>query len=47
VILAFGSFNFSSTDYIQGFDGVNFDIEDYFGNVPSDFASQVSLLYEV
>ena len=27
-----------------GFDGVDFDIEDYFGNVPSDFANQAASL---
>ena len=27
-----------------GFDGVDFDIEDYFGNVPQDFANQAASL---
>jgi chitinase len=27
-----------------GFDGVDFDIEDYYGNVPSDFANQAASL---
>jgi hypothetical protein len=34
------AFNINQICQICGFDGVDFDIEDYYGNVPSNFATQ-------